>query len=260
MQYQVGWLAVVTCGLVLGGMADSSGAEEVHTNSLGMKLVLVPAGEFMMGSPESEPGHKPSELQHRVILSRPYYIGQCEVTQAQYEAVMGQNPSQTKGPNHPVDRVTWFDAAAFCERLSELEKRSYRLPTEAEWEYAARAGSSHAWCFGAEAQTLPEYGWISSNSGGKGTHPVGTRHANRWDIYDMFGNVAEWCQDWQGDYPTEAVTDPTGPTEGHFRVVRGGSGSNSTNYCRAATRVFAAEPTHIDAWYGFRVVLEPAEQ
>ncbi len=256
--WMAGLLWVAGVG-VSGATARGADVEplETITNSIGMKLVFLPAGEFEMGSPDDEAGRKTSEVRHQVRLTKPFYIGTCEVTQAEYEAVMEQNPSQTRGAQHPVERVSWFDAIGFCERLSTNEGRKYRLPTEAEWEYAARAGSRQAWCFGGDSATLPEYAWISTNSGGKATQPVGQLQANRWGLYDMFGNVAEWCQDWLGDYPSEAVNDPVGPLDGHFRVVRGGSGSNSTNYCRAATRVFAAEPTHVDAWYGFRVVSEP---
>lgn len=225
-------------------------------NSIGLNLVLIPAGDFVMGSPDDESGRKPDEQQHHVTLARPFYMSACEITQDQYEEVMGHNPAQAKGSDHPVERVSWFDATEFCRRLSQRENAVYRLPTEAEWEYAARAGNSDAWCGYRDATRLGEHAWIATNSGGKGACAVGQKLPNEFGLYDMLGNVAEWCADWLGPYEGDEVVDPQGPVEGAFRVIRGGSGSNNPNYCRAAIRVFSAEPTHTSNWCGFRVVRE----
>ena len=250
-------LFVATAGFPLLTMAGDAKVDRELTNSIGMKLVLLPGGEFMMGSPKSEKGHKDTETAHRVTLTRPFYIGVTEVTQQQYQAIIGNNPAQTKGPDHPVERVSWIDATEFCRQLSEKEGRTYRLPTEAEWEYAARGGSQAPWCFGADEKLSDKYLWTSRNSGGRGSRPVGEKKPNGFGIHDMLGNVCEWCSDWLGDYPATDQVDPKGPDDGVFRVIRGGSWSNSPLYCRSAIRVFSAEPTRRSNWTGFRVVLEP---
>ena len=175
----------------------------VITNSIGMKLVLIPAGEFLMGSPESDSDAPDEEKpQHKVRISKPFYLGVTEVTQEQYERVMGENPSRFKGdPQRPVEKVSWEDAVAFCRKLSEKEGRTYRLPTEAEWEYACRAGSQTKWSFGDDDSALKEYAWYLDNADST-THPVAQKKPNAWGLYDMHGNVWEWCQDWYGDVPT----------------------------------------------------------
>jgi formylglycine-generating enzyme required for sulfatase activity len=253
---------VTTLSGVVPAAEDSSSEAETKPaksieNSIGMQLVLIPAGEFTLGSPTEEVSRKEGEIPHRVTISRPFYMGAHEVTQAQYEKVMESNPSQVKGENHPVERVTWFDAAEFCRRLSETEGRTYRLPTEAEWEYAAQSRSEAPYCFGDDVSQLGQYAWFDKNSGGKGSHPVGEKLPNRFGLYDMLGNVSEWCQDWYAPYENVDLVDPRGPEEGSFRVIRGGTGSNSAAYCRTAVRVFSAEPTHHSNWCGFRVVCEP---
>ena len=185
-------------------------------NSIGMKLVLIPKGTFTMGSPESEQYRFELEAQHEVTISKDYYLGLTEVTQGQYEKVMGTNPSYFRGnkvqgesSNHPVEEVSWEDAVEFCKKLSELPEekkagRVYRLPTEAEWEYACRAGSKTAYSFGADSKSLVDYAWFRENSGYQ-THPVGEKKANAWGLYDMHGNVWEWCSDWYGEYPKGTV-------------------------------------------------------
>jgi formylglycine-generating enzyme required for sulfatase activity len=188
-----------------------------------MKLVLIRPGKFMMGSPDSEQGRKGNEgPQHEVTISKPFYIGVTEVTQAQYEAVMGTNPSKFKGPTNPVEMVTWEDASNFCRRLSEKTGKAVRLPTEAEWEYACRAGSKTRFSFGDSDSILGDYAWYGSNSGGM-THPVSQKKPNPWGLYDMHGNVWEWCADWRGPYSSEASTDPQGAGSGGTRVLRGGA-------------------------------------
>ena len=236
------------------------------TNSIGMKLILIPAGSFTMGSPVGEVGRMFDETPHRVTLTKSYYLGSYEVTQDQYEKVMGSNPSTFKGAKNPVEMESWDDAISFCKKLSELpdEKaagREYRLPTEAEWEYACRAGSTTTYSFGDRAESLGEYAWFKENAGNE-THPVGEKKPNRWGLYDMHGNVWEWCQDWYTGYPPAASTDPQGPDggEGWFdplRVVRGGTGLHDADYCRSARRV-GIDPSNRTYILGFRVALSPS--
>jgi formylglycine-generating enzyme required for sulfatase activity len=220
-------------------------------NSIGMEFVPIPAGAFMMGSAQGNNDERPS---HQVTISRPFYLGKYEVTQAQWEAVMGSNPSRFTGqPDRPVEQVSWDDVQAFIRKLNEKEGGTmYRLPTEAEWEYAARAGSTTAYSFGDDPGQLGEYAWYTDNSGGQ-THPVGQRQPNAWGLYDMHGNVWEWVQDWYGTYAAEPVTDPQGPSSGSNRVVRGGSWRNGARFCRSAYR-FYAHPGDRIVDLGFRLL------
>jgi len=222
-----------------GSEPSVPGGMEV-TNSIGMKLRLIPAGEFTMGSPGTESYFSKYETQHRVSIAKPFYLGETEVTQEQYQKVMGKNPSEFKGPQNPVEKVSWADAVEFCGKLSAMpaEKTAghvYRLPTEAEWEYACRSGTTTAYGFGDDASRLGDYGWFRSNSS-RSTHPVGEKKPNAWGLYDMHGNVWEWCQDWYGYYPSGAATDPTGATSGSIRVYRGGSWFYFARDCRSANR------------------------
>jgi formylglycine-generating enzyme required for sulfatase activity len=233
--------------LVLLDQAKAQAPKEI-TNSIGMKLVLVPKGTFMMGSPETEKGRQENETQHEVTISKDYYLGVYEVTQAEYQQVMTTNPSYFQGEKikgdsspHPVEQVSWNDAVEFCKRLSGLPEekkagRVYRLPTEAEWEYACRAGSTTAYSFGESSQSLGDYAWFNGN-GNFPTHPVGQKKPNAWGLYDMHGNVFEWCSDWYGQYPKGAVSDPVGPREGSFRVDRGGCWNYEVALCRSARRL-----------------------
>lgn len=220
------------------------------TNSIGMEFVLIPAGEFMMGSRNGLSNEEPG---HRVQISQPFYLGKYEVTQGQWEAMMGSNPSDFKGdPNRPVETVSWDGAQAFIQKLNEQERvTTYRLPTEAEWEYAARAGSTTAYSFGDDPMQLREYAWYHNNSNNT-THPVGQLKPNAWGLYDMHGNVWEWAQDWYGDYPSEPVTDPTGPTKGADRVLRGGSWYDDARGCRATIRNNSSPVDH-GYFLGFRL-------
>jgi formylglycine-generating enzyme required for sulfatase activity len=234
------------------------------TNSIGMKLVLITKGTFMMGSPESEEGRKENETQHKVTISKDYYLGVYEVTQAQYEKVMGKNPSSfpvakvgNENADLPVENVSWNDAVEFCKKLSDLPEekkagREYRLPTEAEWEYGCRAGSKTAYAFDDEEGLLPEYGWFNRKSSGR-THTVGLLEPNAWGLYDMHGNVWEWCSDRYGDYPKGAVSDPSGPKEGSYRVIRGGCWGSDAAICRSAIRYWFVPSFR--SGYGFRVAL-----
>jgi formylglycine-generating enzyme required for sulfatase activity len=211
-----------------------------------MKLVRIRPGKFMMGEGKDL---------HEVTLSKPFYMGVTEVTQAQYEAVMGTNPSASdnRGPTTPVTQVSWMDATDFCRKLSEKTGKVFRLPTEAEWEYACRAGSKARFSFGDSESALGDYAWYRGSRGGK-PEPVAQKKPNAWGLYDMHGNVWEWCADWLADYPKGAVTDPQGPASGYVRVLRGGSWCDVTVHCRAAHRR-QADPGRRDKDDGFRVVV-----
>ena len=235
------------------------------TNSIGIKLVLISKGTFMMGSPESEEGRRENETQHEVTISNDYYLGAYEVTQTQYQTVIGNNPSCYQGAlvgnqnaDLPVENVSLDDAVEFCKKLTELPEekkagRVYRLPTEAQWEYACRAGSKTIYSFDDEEGLLPEYGWFKRNSSQR-THTVGLLEPNAWGLYDMHGNVWEWCSDWYGEYPKGAVSDPTGPTMGTDRVNRGGCWLYLAANCRSASRNWA-KSSYQDGLLGFRVAL-----
>jgi len=210
-----------------------------------MKMVLIPAGKFMMGEGND---------QHEVTISKPFYMGVMEVTQTQYEAVMGTNPSHFKGATNPVEQVSWNDATEFCKKLSEMTRQTFLMPTEAEWEYACRAGSKTRFCFGDAEEGLGDYAWYRDNSG-RTTHPVGQKKPNSWGLYDMHGNVWEWCADVYGDYPKEAVTVPRGPASVAARVLRGGAWSNTPDYCRSAPRSDYCSPDYRLSDFGFRVVV-----
>jgi formylglycine-generating enzyme required for sulfatase activity len=221
-----------------------------------MKLVLISPGTFMMGSPDSEQGRESKEgPQHEVAISKPFYMGVTEVTQAQYEAVMGTNPSKFKGPTNPVDSVIWDEAVLFCRKLSEKTGKTFRLPTEAEWEYACRAGTKTRFSFGDSESVLGDYAWWQSNSGGK-AHPVGQKKPNPWGLYDMHGNVWEWCADWWGPYPKGPITDPFGPaTASGYRVLRGGSwlnGDSGRFRCAFRDSYEYRAPTLRGSYDGFR--------
>ena len=228
-------------------------------NSIGMVLVPIPAGEFQMGSPKSEAERRSNETQHQVKITKPFHLGAFEVTQSQYERVMGTNPSYFKGANNPVGVVSWNDAVEFCRKLSALPEekaagREYRLPTEAEWEYACRAGTKTAYSFGDDSSQLGDFGWYDTNS--RGTYPVGQKKPNPWGLYDIHGNVWEWCQDWYGEYPCGAVTDPQGPATGSSRVDRGGSWFSLARDCRSGNRS-GDLPRYRGDFIGFRVAQVP---
>jgi formylglycine-generating enzyme required for sulfatase activity len=245
------------------------------TNSLGMEFVQVPAGKFLMGSPANEKGREDDEEQHEVEITRPFYLATTEVTQEQYEKVMGVNPSVlppaagTAGRGgYPVENVSWDEAREFCERLSELPEekkaaRRYRLPTEAEWEYACRAGSSTAFAFGNTLR--PEQANIRSRDlvgdASRDPHPqqVKSHDPNDWGLYALHGGVREWCSDWYDKdyYKKSPGQDPAGPERGEFRVARGGSWADDALGCRSARRLGLAPGIRLGM--GFRVVLVQVE-
>ncbi|MBF0119231.1 MAG: SUMF1/EgtB/PvdO family nonheme iron enzyme [Desulfobacterales bacterium] len=231
-------------------------------NSIGMEFVQIPAGSFMMGSPESEPGRDSDETLHKVTLTKGFYMQITEVTQGQWKAIMGNNPSHFKncGNECPVEKVSWHDVQNFIEKLNQKEGISkYRLPTEAEWEYASRAGSESAFANGSITQTACEHdpnldkmGWYCGNADSK-THSVAQKESNNWGLYDMHGNVWEWCQDWKDSYPSGYITDPTGPSRGEDRVYRGGSRGDFARGCRSAYRE-SGTPDGGYEYVGFRLL------
>jgi formylglycine-generating enzyme required for sulfatase activity len=253
--------AVVAC-------ANVSAADETPPKKLaldlggGIKLdlVLAPPGKFVMGSPGTEKKRVKNEGPlHEVTISKAFYVGVYEVTQEQYEAVMGANPSKFKGPKNPVEGVNWDDAVKFCQKLSAKVGKTIRLPTEAEWEYACRAGSKTAFCNGDELEDLKKVGWCSYDGkwgSAQTTKPVGSFQPNAWGLYDMHGNVWEWCSDWYAEtYADTGKVDPQGPESGKFRVIRGGVWNDFPHDCRSAKREWR-EPGKRTNGFGIRVVME----
>ena len=229
------WQATLDFGLTLPKLREMSlpmfanGGQEYLMNSLGMKFVLIPAGEFVMGS---ERGHSDERPPHRVTLSQAFHLGVHEVTQGQWNRVMTNNPSRVKGDDLPVYNLLWSEVEEFIAHLSEKEGIEYRLPTEAEWEYACRAGSTSEFYWGEDSEN--DYAWYTMNSGEK-PHPVGLLKPNAWGLYDMSGNVYEWCQDFHANYATRDQTDPF-QAFGTFRVYRGGAYNRRMQYCGSARR------------------------
>ncbi|MGD1153113.1 MAG: formylglycine-generating enzyme family protein [Syntrophales bacterium] len=208
---------------------DAAAQDKSFTSPIiGAKFVLIPGGTFMMGD----------AVLHQVVISKPYYMQVTEVTQGQWRKVMGSNPSMfnTCGDDCPVENISWVDVQEFIRRINQKEGvNKYRLPTEAEWEFACRAGSVTKDAPGGKEDEFGNYAWYDANSERK-THPVATKKPNAWGLYDMHGNVSEWCQDWYDDYPGDAVTDPKGPSSGQHKVMRGGSWLGSTVTLRSTFR------------------------
>jgi formylglycine-generating enzyme required for sulfatase activity len=225
-----------------------------YTNEIGMEFVLIPAGTFRMGSEDRE-SEKPV---HEVRISKPFYMGTYPVTQGEWEAVIGKNPSEFKGTRRPVERVSWEEAQAFIRKLNEREDGGaaarYRLPSEAEWEYACRAGTTTRYLFGDDPSQLDRYGWYHGNASGE-THPVGEKAPNAWGLYDMHGNVWEWVQDWYDKdyYGKSPKVDPAGPAGGSGRVLSGGCWYFDAVDARSAIRGGHAPGDRFD-FVGFRVV------
>ncbi len=233
------------------GPEPSAKSKKKITNSIGMKFKLIEAGEFMMGSEKGAPDEKPV---HKVKITKPFYIGVYEVTQSQYEKIMGKNPSEFKGPNRPVQSVSWADAVLFCKKLSGKEGVKCRLPSEAEWEYACRAGTRTEHYWGNEMDG--RYAWYSRNSDFT-THDVGQKKPNAWGLYDMSGNVWEWCSDeYDKDYYSLSPTsNPRGPAgrKSLYNVLRGGSWVGTPRFCRSASR-FRYGSIFPSNRFGFRIV------
>ena len=225
----------------------------IKVKGVTFNMIKVEGGTFTMGAtPEMTDPEDDEKPTHQVTLS-PYYIGETEVTQGLWKAVMGNNPSFFKGDNLPVERVSWDDCQVFIAKLNRLTGKKFRLPTEAEWEYAARGGNKSSHTQYSGSSSLDDVAWYLNNSGNK-THPVKTMEANELGIYDMSGNVWEWCQDWKGSYSSGVQNNPTGPESGSRRVSRGGSWFNFTRHCRSSYRIYNTPGNRIDT-LGFRLVL-----
>jgi formylglycine-generating enzyme len=260
--------------------------QSLPDSPLHFRMVQVPGGTYQMGSPDDDPDAFGSEKPAHPVRLDGFWLGECAVTQALWEAVLGNNPAHFKGAQRPVEQVSWLDAAVFCNALShqtgctpvyrtpdgqqpygwdgqgwslpnegtpcrDLEASGYRLPTEAEWEYAAKAGQDYRY---AGADLLDQVGWYSSNSDGE-THEVGLLLPNAWGLYDLSGNVWEWCDDWWGDYSLKAQENPRGPAKGASRVLRGGLWGSRPPYCRPASR-HGGEPGRRGIYVGFRLALQ----
>jgi formylglycine-generating enzyme required for sulfatase activity len=260
---------------------DSMFGVHVVMNASGMKLVSIPAGEFLMGSPEQALCFDEKPL-HRVHISRPFLMGQTQVTQAEWELVIGPEwtaPWRDYGVilNHAIDGrdvavnyASWHDAVRFCDALTERERsrgrllgsQRYRLPTEAEWEYACRAGTTTSFSFGEGDEKLGEHEWFGRNAydvGEDNSHRVGFKKPNPWNLFDMHGNVMEWCSDWYASdyYAHSPSRDPAGPADGTDRVLRGGSWYTVSHYCRSASRNgMPPDGGEENGEFGFRVVCD----
>ena len=229
-------------------------------NGVSLTMIGVAPGSFMMGSENGYDSQKPV---YRVTLTKPYYLGETEVTQAQWRAVMGNNPSYFQGDDHPVEQVSWDDAMAFCQKLNDEGRApkdwKFTLPTEAQWEYACRGGNKSRGYTYSGSDDVGEVAWYGNNSG-RETHAVRQKEANELGFYDMSGNVFEWCLDWyrSGSYSSGAVTDPQGPQSGSRRVLRGGGWDSGAQFCRSAYR-FSFSPGHRNFSCGFRLALVPVQ-
>ena len=230
------------------------GNETFTVKGVEFTMIAVEGGTFTMGATPEQGSDADSEEKptHQVTLSN-YYIGETEVTQALWKAVMGENPSFYKGDNLPVEQVSWYDCQEFIKKLNVLTGRNFRLPTEAEWEYAARGGNKSRGYKYSGSNIIEDVAWYKDNSGGE-THRVRTKQANELGIYDMSGNVWEWCQDWYGGYSSATQTNPKGATTGSDRVNRGGSWFDDVRFCRSSVRNYNV-PDCRDNTLGFRLVL-----
>lgn len=273
------WQRIILAAMLLLAPSTSSAQEgaKVFPNSVRMRFVRIPAGEFSMGRSQSyreilrlttihfgvDRAIRTEVPQHRVRIAA-FLMQTTEVTQQQWKDVMGTRPWNNKGsfvkegPGYPATYVTWNDAQEFCLRLGKMEGKTYRLPTEAEWEYACRAQTSTLYSFGDSPAEMPDYGWITDNAysiGESFAHRVARQKPNEWGLYDMHGNVWEWCGDWFGEdyYQHSAEDDPRGPSDGTKRIIRGGSWRSSDTHARSTFR-FGLSPSDAENDLGFRVV------
>jgi formylglycine-generating enzyme required for sulfatase activity len=235
-QFSLRWLVLVAVAVSLLAMGGTR---------------LLRYGEAVAAWERANGDDKPA---HRVTITRPFYVGRTEVTQAQWQAVMGGTPSLFTGAALPVEQVSWNDCQAFVKKVSAAAGQTCRLPSEAEWEYACRAGSGSAYSFGDDEAQLGAHAWFDANSAST-THPVGGKKPNRWGLHDMHGNVWEWCQDWHGDYGSVSQEDPDGAEKGGLRVLRGGGWDFNPVHCRSAYRIRLDGRSGL---IGFRVVLPAA--
>jgi len=242
---------------MVGCSEGTSSNKEVIDLGKGVKLemMVIPVGKFLMGSPKTERRRDPDEIQHEVTITKPFYIGKYEVTQEQWQAVMSQNlidDDYYKGAKLPVTDVSWNDSQDFIKKLNAKTNGGYRLPTEAEWEYACRAGTTTAYSFG-DMLTVNDANYYIDSGIGK-LVAVGSYKANAFGLYDMHGNVSEWCEDWYGDYPEVAATDPKGPSWGETRVCRGGSfANNKFKACSSSRKKIRPSNKTKDSGNGFRL-------
>jgi len=248
-------ISMLLCVMMLvSGVATAQNYVEQANCNLNMKMVYVSGGSFQMGTTLEQGGDADGDEFpiHTVTLS-PYFIGECEVTQEQWQKIMGNNPSYFKGDsNCPVEMVSWEEAQNFCRELSRITGKRYSLPTEAQWEYAARGGEHNGGTKYSGGDSVDTVAWFVDNSDGS-THAVKQKAPNELGLYDMSGNVYEWCLDWFGDYSSSAQINPTGPSSGNGRVLRGGGWYFYTRSCRVSNRGSSA-PSSRDFFVGFRVV------
>jgi len=258
-------LALLLAGCGGGDQPAPSAAPATVTTKTGVEMVLIPAGEFVMGDDRGEADEKPA----RKVRLGAFYMDVCEVTQRSFEGLMGRNPSKFTGPDRPVERVSWLGAVQYCNMRSLREglkpcydpktlqcdfgAGGYRLPTEAEWEYACRARATSRYSFGSDAAALGQHAWFKANAD-KATHPVRRNRPSPWGLYDMHGNVAEWCSDFYAETYGEAsgAADPRGPATGKERVLRGGSWASSAEACRSSARAGEA-PGFADVCFGYEM-------
>lgn len=227
------------------------------TNSIGMEFILIPTGLFEMGSSDIEAGRDEDELLHTVIISKPFYMAKYPVTQEQWGRIMGFSRMNLEIPDSPIYNISWMKTQEFVETLMAHEQRDYRLPTEAEWEYAARAGSPKRYIIGETEDDLAVVGWYCNNAK-SAIHPVGHKLPNAFGLYDVLGNVWEWCQDYHGPYPTDMVKNPKGAPVGEYRILRGGAWNTLPLNCRVSYRL-RNKPVQWFHNLGFRVVYDPIQ-
>ncbi|NQS98140.1 MAG: formylglycine-generating enzyme family protein [candidate division Zixibacteria bacterium] len=242
--------------IVAVGVFTSGSSSSIITGPLpGMGFVLIPGGSFMMGSLPSEPRHEDDESPRHKVTLEPFHMQTTEVTQAQWKAVIGSNPSHFKGDSLPVEEVSWDDVQEFILKLNQMDSgKGYRLPTEVEWEYACRAGTNTTYYSGIDEAGLERVCWYKDNSESR-THPVRMKEPNAWGLYDMHGNVWEWCEDWYHDNYNGAPTDGSArlSSSSGIRVIRGGSWYYFAGVCRSANR-FYHDPSSSRGDLGFRLV------